>query len=221
MIASTYDSVRAEPWKELILQLPGIMGVEFMLENDAIREVHVLADQSRSAKQVVRDIQSAMLARFQVELDHRLVSVARVPGSISTTHSRAICDHLEISTGRDGSSAVIYLTLDGRNFSGEAHCDLSTMGRFRSISLATVSALNQLLEPHSSLSLEEVRSIGVGEHQAVLVGLLLKYGGKTESLLGACYEGQDPNFSVALATLDAVNRRLSILPRGSTQSSTD
>ena len=48
---------------------------------------------------------------------------------------------------------------------------------------------------------------------AMLVGLLLKHGGKTEALLGACHEGEDPNFSAALATLDAVNRRLPTLPR--------
>lgn len=218
MLASTYDTVHTEPWKELILQLPGIMGVEFTLENDVIREVHVLSDQSRGAKQIVRDIQSAMLARFQVELDHRLISVAQVPGPAAVAHNRPVFDRLEIATGRDGSSAVVHLSLDGKIYSGDARCDLSTIGRFRSISLATVTALNQILEPQSSLSLEEVRSISVGDHQAVLVGLLLKAGGKTEPLLGACYEGQDPNFCVALATLDAVNRRLSTLPRGKSQS---
>ena len=75
-----------------------------------------------------------------------------------------------------------------------------------------MAAINQLLAPGCRFSLEEVRHTPMGEHQAVLVGLVLKAGGQSESLLGACYQGEDPNFSVALATLDAANRRLATLP---------
>ena len=199
-------------WKELVTQLPGILGAEFSLENDTIREVHILSDQSRSPKQIVRDVQSALLARFRVELDHRVVSVAQVPGPIAR-RGRLICDSLELSTGRSGASASVYLNLEDKIYHGSSQCDLSTTGRFRSIALATVDALNQVLAPGCSFSLDEIRSTALGEHQAMLVGLLLKNGGKTEALLGACYEGEDPNFSAALATLDAVNRRLPTLPR--------
>ena len=41
---------------------------------------------------------------------------------------------------------------------------------------------------------------------------MLKSKGRSEPLLGACYEGEDPNFSVALAVLDAVNRRIAMMP---------
>ena len=126
---------------------------------------------------------------------------------------RLICDRLELTTGRDGSSAAVHLLLEDKVFIGKAKCDLTTTGRLRSIALATVDALNQLPAPGSSFSVEEVRSTALGEHQAMLVGLLLKSGGKTEALLGACYEGEDSNFSVVMATLDAVNRRLPTLPR--------
>ena len=200
-------------WKELVTQLPGILGAEFSLENDIIREVHILSDQSRSPKQIVRDVQSALLARFQVELDHRVVSVAQVPGPIAR-RGRLICDRRELSTGRSGASASVYLNLEDKIYRGSSQCDLSTTGRFRSIALATVDALNQVLAPGCSFSLDEIRSTTLGEHQAMLVGLLLKNGGKTEALLGACYEGEDPNVTAAPATLVAVNRPLPTLPRG-------
>ena len=148
-----------------------------------------------------------------MELDHRVISVAQVPGAIAGSRGRLICDRLELTTGRDGSSAAVHLLLEDKVFIGKAKCDLTTTGRLRSIALATVDALNQLPAPGSSFSVEEVRSTALGEHQAMLVGLLLKSGGKTEALLGACYEGEDSNFSVVMATLDAVNRRLPTLPR--------
>ena len=82
----------------------------------------------------------------------------------------------------------------------------------RAIAQATVEALNLLLSPECRFVLDDVRRTPMGDRQAVLVGLHLKRSGKTEALLGACYEGEDPNFSVALATLDGVNRRFSTLP---------
>ena len=208
-----HDETLTGKWKALIVQLPGILGAEFVLEERKIREVHILSDQSRNPKQIVRDVQSAMQAQFQVELDHRLVSVAQVPGPIAGSRGRLICDRMELSTGRGGSSATVYLTLEDHVFSGTAKCDQSTSGRFRSIAQATADALNQMLTQEHTFTVEEVRATTLGERQVILVGLLLKNGGKIESLLGACYEGEDANFSVALATLDAVNRRLPTLPR--------
>ena len=35
-------------WKALVLRLAGVLGAEFFLENGSIREIHVLADETRS-----------------------------------------------------------------------------------------------------------------------------------------------------------------------------
>ena len=208
--------LQTDVWKALIERLPGVLGAEFALENGAVREVHILSDQSRGPKQIVRDIQSAMLAKFQVELDHRIISVAQIPGSCLRREGqrRLVCERLELSAGRDGSAAVVHLSLDGSPYVGRSACDLSAAGRMRAIAQATVEALNLLLSPECRFVLDDVRRTPMGDRQAVLVGLHLKRSGKTEALLGACYEGEDPNFSAALATLDAVNRRLPTLPRG-------
>lgn len=201
-----------EPWKELVSQLPGVLGAEFSVEGDAVKEVHILSDQSRSPKQIVRDVQSAMLARFQVELDHRVISVAQVPGQLVDSRSRLICDRLEVTTGRGLSAVNVYLLYHDKTYVGSMQCDLAAASRLRSIAHATTGAINQLLLPGYAFSVEEVRVTSLGDHQAILVGLLLKACGKTEALLGACYGGDDLNFSVVLATLDAVNRRFSTLP---------
>lgn len=203
---------QTESWKALVTQLPGILGAEFTVDNGTVREVHILSDQSRSPKQVVRDVQSALLARFQLELDHRCISVAQIPSSARESRRRLVCDGLELSSSRDGAAVKVLLSLDGHGYTGEARCDLTAGDRLRAIAGATVAAINHCLAPGCRISLDGVRACPMGDRQAVLVGLLLKHEGKTEALLGACYEGEDPNFSVALATLDGVNRRLMTLP---------
>lgn len=206
-------NAEAKQWKELVTRLPGVLGAEFSLENGAIREVHILSDQSRGPKQIVRDVQSALLAKFGVELDHRIVSVAQIPRtSLAEKPLRLCCEQLELSTSREEASACVALGLGERRMAGRASGDRTAGGRTRTIAQAAVSALNQLLAPGHAFSLEEVRRTELGGRPAVLVGLLLKSGGKTEALLGACYEREDPNFSVALAVLDAANRRLATLP---------
>lgn len=202
---------RVESWKALVSRLPGVLGAEFIVENNEIREVHILSDQSRTPKQIVRDVQSAMLARFQVELDHRVVSVAQIPGSIREARHRLICDRLSISSTRLNGSVTVWLRLDEQEYSGTAECDITSGNRARAVAQATVSALNDLLPSICRTSLEDVRRVPMDDRCAVLVGVQLRVGGQVDHLLGACYEGTDPNFSAAQATLDAINRRFMAL----------
>ena len=109
-MSEPHSNTATESWKALVTRLPGVLGAEFTLENGTVREVHILSDQSRSPKQIVRDVQSAMLAKFQVELDHRIVSVAQIPGSAVYRPSRRLrCEQLELSTSREGASASVHL----------------------------------------------------------------------------------------------------------------
>jgi len=52
-------------------------GVRIRTEDDEIREIHVVSSSPRSAKQIVRDIESLIMARFHRQIDHRIVSVAK------------------------------------------------------------------------------------------------------------------------------------------------
>ncbi|NCC69088.1 MAG: hypothetical protein EOM14_13015 [Clostridia bacterium] len=200
--------LQTEEWKELVSRLPGILNTEFILEGETIREIHVLADQSRFPKQIVRDIQSAMAARFQVELDHRIISVAQISSMPALPKKRILCQRLELSTGRDGITVAVTLELDGRQKKGESSAIHSSYDRSRCIAQAAVAAINAFLNVSYRFSVGEWKHVPMGEHDIVLVGLQLSIDGKSEYLVGACPEGNDPNLSVVLATLDAVNRRI-------------
>jgi len=200
--------LQIEAWKELVTRLPGILNTEFVLEGEIIREIHVLADQSRLPKQIVRDIQSAMAARFQVELDHRVISVAQIPSLPAFPKKRLLCQRLELSTGRDGTTVSVTLELDGQQSRGESMSSPSFHDRNRCIAQATVEAINAFLNVTCRFSLGEWKLIPMGQRDVVLVGLQLSTGGVSEYLVGACPVGDDPNLSVVMATLDAVNRRI-------------
>ena len=70
---------REEAWKSLICKIEGVQSarVVFGPQGEAA-EIHVISDERRGAKQVTRDIQSALMAAFDVEVEYGVISVARI-----------------------------------------------------------------------------------------------------------------------------------------------
>src|SRR5437867_9660092 len=59
-----------------IRSLRDVEGASVQAEGEDVREIHVLTSSSRPAKQIVRDVQTLLLTRFNRPIDHRVVSVA-------------------------------------------------------------------------------------------------------------------------------------------------
>jgi hypothetical protein len=63
-----------------IKALRDVEGVSIQTEADEVREIHILTRSKRPAKQIVRDVQTVLLARFGKSIDYRVVSVAFTRG---------------------------------------------------------------------------------------------------------------------------------------------
>ena len=56
---------REVAWKNLICKIDGVQSARVVFgERGEVEEIHVIADERRTAKQVTRDIQSALMAAF-------------------------------------------------------------------------------------------------------------------------------------------------------------
>ena len=62
--------------EEVLRSLRDVQGVSILAEDRNIREVHITAMPGRSAKQIVRDVETCLRTRFSIGIDHRVVSVA-------------------------------------------------------------------------------------------------------------------------------------------------
>ncbi|MCY0885267.1 MAG: hypothetical protein OWV35_05205, partial [Firmicutes bacterium] len=78
-MADETERVAVSDLEELIEQLPGVLRCQ-VVTNDwgGIEAVHVLSSLERSPKQTVRDIESALLARWHLRVDRKKISVAQV-----------------------------------------------------------------------------------------------------------------------------------------------
>src|SRR5256885_12785765 len=74
MRGSVLPIKRAE---ELILTLPGVVSAKIIeSESGAVEQIHVLTTAELTPKQVVRNIESALMAHLAMRVDHRRISVA-------------------------------------------------------------------------------------------------------------------------------------------------
>jgi len=65
--------------EDALRQIPGVRAVSVVTDPKANpTEIHVLASPGKPAKQVVRDVQSVALTRYDIDLDHRIVSVVQI-----------------------------------------------------------------------------------------------------------------------------------------------
>lgn len=82
--SATMPTLRLLPELEEALRLvPGIRAASVVTGPDAVpTEVHIVASRSKGAKQVVRDVQSLALAGYDIDIDHRIVSVVQFDDDI-------------------------------------------------------------------------------------------------------------------------------------------
>jgi len=80
------DAMGLDPWglrriEKLLLALEGVGSLKIVPDGSGgIEEIHVLSSSSLGPKQIVRNIESALLAQFGLQIDHRKISIARVRG---------------------------------------------------------------------------------------------------------------------------------------------
>jgi hypothetical protein len=69
--------------EEALRMVPGIRAASVVTGPDAVpTEVHIVASRSKGAKQVVRDVQSLAMAGYDIDIDHRIVSVVQFDDDI-------------------------------------------------------------------------------------------------------------------------------------------
>lgn len=185
-------------------------------------EVHVLAGGGKSAKQVVRDVQSVALASFGLDLDRRIVSVVQLSangdGRPAPTHMIEATPRPRIVTIQTQSSglrisAQVTLGAGDDERIGFAEGSAAASARPRVLAEATLDALRQLEPAAERLDIDTALTTRVGAQDVALVVLVSVDPPHEHHLSGSAIVTQYPDDAVVRAVLDATNRRLPSLAR--------
>lgn len=194
----------------VVCRLKGVMAASVVADTKGeITEIHIMADTSRSPKQVVRDVESVLMARLGVAVDHKKISIAQVDdGSRKFDHSRLRFSDVSISLNGNKTEATVRLMKDGAIYSGSASGTNSPNGQMKLIASATLHAIEDSGQTNADMVLEDTCEVIVGGRRVAVVLITLAADRGEEVLTGSAVIKQDVWKGVVNATLDAVNRRL-------------
>ncbi len=184
-----------------------------------IQEIHVLALPAKSPKQLVRDIESTIMARFGIPVDHKKISIAQL-GSDAVPQVSAPEPHqlgrprissITANTSGLKAAATVVLEIEGVTYTGEASGPASQTGRLRVVAQAALDALDGYTGGEYSFALEDVAIMRLGREDVAVSCIALVSPLGEQSFAGSALVRQSDNDSIVRATLDAINRRVGFL----------
>lgn len=182
-----------------------------VIEEDQIVEIHVLADNTRSPKQLVRDIESMLKVKFDLELNHKCISVVQLPGEdVVPQKGDSRIKLQKIGYTISDGKASVFITLQRKEECYEATVSSYHIqeNRMHLAAKATLTAVEDYAGIEEKFQVVEVQKVNIANQEAALVMVAFNTKGGKEFLLGTSFNRTDDLEASARATLDAVNRKL-------------
>jgi hypothetical protein len=201
-----------------------------------VEEVHVLTTESVAPKQTVRNVESALLAHFDLAMDHRKISVAQTSRAIPEVAAwnappvslvvekeaarrpdRVLFKDQRIETENAHRIRItVSIEWQGETYDGVASGPNLPKGRLETTGAATLKAIEAAAEAARLarggddapvvLALEGVKEVEAFERRFVLVSVHGMRGRTVVSLAGAAAIAANPEQSMVFATLEATDR---------------
>lgn len=209
----------ADELEQALCQIPGIKAARIVLDpcQRSIVEIHALALPAKSPKQLVRDIESALIAEFGVEVDHKKVSIAQLghdampstDESVPGPRPKIVSINHEVHGVR--AKVTVGLGIDEEIYVGEASGLGSQTSRGRLVAEACLDAVSQFVPDSFGFALEDVALMPLGREQVAVSCITLISPIGEHTYAGSAIVRTNANDSIVRATLDALNRRLGSL----------
>jgi hypothetical protein len=214
-----------DPWgvrraEKLLISLQGVLSARVVANQQGeVTEVHVLVQAGSTPKQVVRNVESALLAHLGLKIDHRKISVAQTASvepidvlektavQAEAKRRMVLFRKLEVRPA-ERQRLTIVVTLDagtGQDLIGEYETADSAKSRLQGAARAAVSAVDKLV-PNGTLELEGAMVVEAFGTSFVFAAVHIVANRGTRMLTGTAEVKQAPEEAAALAVLDATNR---------------
>ena len=213
--------------EELIASLTDVVSVRIAAtESGSVDAIHVLVTGDTPAKQVVRNIESALMAQLGLRVDHRKISIAATSKRPTPTAGTATqgADAMKERVGRPvyfedvevrgsrvrGVTCKVTLRIGAEQYAGEAEEGLqSDRSRVDVAARAALMALSMAGPLTGIFSLEGAKVIGAFEREFVFAAVMARLGREQILLTGSCEIRDSAETAAVLAVLDATNRWMS------------
>lgn len=197
--------------KMLICKLSDIRHCSVVCSSsNEVEEIHVLAGVNRNIKQLVRDIQSAINAKFGINIDYKVISIAQVNEN-DFKETRLQLHGISVKNIEKSIEAIVTLAYADNVYEGKIVRVKSKNNKFKAIAEATLLALENYLKIGQTFYIEDARSTSISSGELCICVIGYVFDGKEELLSGCSLINADENEAVVKAVLSAVNRKISTI----------
>ncbi len=178
-------------------------------ENNEIDECHILATSKRHPKQISKDVQSVLAAKFEYRIDHRIISVAQIENeSTAKVIPRIVYKTVEVCKEEQIMTAVVTCVYKDIQYEGKYKGVSTKNSDFRIVAEATLEAVRCHMKKDEHIVLEGYRVHEVSGVTLANVVLTFVRAGKEYPLVGTSIVAEHSHESYAKAVFDALNRVL-------------
>lgn len=218
-----------EKAEALLNSLKGVVSSRVVASpGGGVDEIHLLTTSDVSAKQSVRNVESALRAHFDLKIDHRTVSVAQTNGDdigleaedvtvveapvLRSSEFRLLFVSHQVETERSHRVRIaVTVEWRGEAYHGAASGADLPRARLEATATATVRAIekaaaSQLGEGKMALSVDGVKTIEAFDGDYILVAIHAIHGRSITALAGAATVEDTADRAVILGTLQAADR---------------
>ena len=197
--------------EQTIGKLDSVVSNKIVLgEEKDFEEIHVVSNRTRSPKQIVRDIQSILIAEYNVHIDHKKISIAEIhDDSLKRQKSRLKIS--SISHDNNGQKATVKVALHNeKDIFENSIIGINTSRNIdRMLVDVTLRTVEDAFGYEEAFILEDIKTVNFSNDKAVVVVVMVIDNGVENRLCGSCLVKSDYKEAVVRATLDSINRYLS------------
>lgn len=197
--------------EESLTRLESVDAVRVVRDGGKIAEVHVLAAPDRTAKQVVRDVQSLAMAKFGESIDRRAISVVQInaPGKIAPAKQRPALVEVEDEPNGARTTITVTLSYQDEEHTGVGSGPVAGSARLRLVGEATLKALQSIFPNAPALALDGVGTTAIGMRSVMIAIVVGSDDRRSEEVaVGSALVNNGEDHAAVRAILDALNRRL-------------
>jgi hypothetical protein len=195
---------------EVINKIDGVTHVKLIYDNDNLQEMHILASTLRWPKQIVRDVESALLAVFDYRIDRKVISIAQIDTGDYKGIKRIRYEGISVETKDQRVECKIRLNYEDEEYLAYESAVKTALNRRKVVAKATVLAVEKILGQSSIFDIQDVLVSTSRDITFVTIIVNMIMDDNEEAMIGAAIVKNDIDEAIAKATLDAVNRRIQI-----------
>lgn len=196
--------------EKIINSISGVVSSKIIFgDQEQIEEIHVVSYNNRSPKQISRDIQSLFIAKFDMRIDYKKISVAQINSgdkveknyrfSIGAIGYCLIDNMVEIKVILKKGEEEFASTIQGPN---------SKNNIYRLVVQATLECVHNFLGRRDIFIVEDIEKISLAKQEVITLAITYLSDEQEGLLVGSAVLKKDDYEAVVKATLDAVNRKV-------------